>query len=225
MTDDYGFLAIWCDIASEDLNDYRDWLTKEHIADRTFSPGFLGVRLFDAFDDERSHFILYATESPAVLSAPAYQAILDNPSPWTQAVMPKFGNFDRAIGAQRLKIGNGFGGFITVWRLKVDLSELDWCLVREHLGSVLDMAGTVSIRVFEVDDGVTDRPSVEKTMRTGKEGNFDLLVVAELISESAAIAIQSRMSDLLPVIFPGLGQFDVSCRKMLYGEAPHEGPA
>ena len=119
MTDNYGFLAIWCDIASEDLNDYRDWLTKEHIADRTFSPGFLGVRLFDALDDERSHFILYATESPAVLSAPAYQAILDNPSPWTQAIMPKFGNFDRAIGAQRLKIGNGYGAFITVWRLQV----------------------------------------------------------------------------------------------------------
>ena len=139
--------------------------------------------------------------------------------------MPKFGNFNRAIGGQCLKIGNGYGAFITVWRLQVDLSEMDWSFVREHLGRVLDMAGTVSIRVFEVDDGVTDRPSVEKTMRTGKEGNFDLLVVAELISESSAIAIQSRMSDLLPVIFPGLGQFDVSCRKMFYGEATHEGPA
>ena len=180
MTDNYGFLAIWCDIASEDLNDYRDWLTKEHIADRTFSPGFLGVRLFDALDDERSHFILYATESPAVLSASAYKAILDNPSPWTQAIMPKFGNFDRAIGGQRLKIGNGYGAFIAVWRLQVDLSDLDWGLVDEHLGRVLDMAGAVSVRVFEVDDGVTDRPSVEKTMRTGKEGAFDLLVVAEL---------------------------------------------
>ena len=138
--------------------------------------------------------------------------------------MPKFGNFDRAIGAQRLKIGNGYGAFITVWRLQVDLSEMDWGLVREHLSGVLDLAGTVSVRVFEVDNGVTARPSVEKTMRTGPEGNFDLLVVAELIAESAAIAIQSRMTDLLPVTFPGLGQFDVSCRKMLYGEAPHEGP-
>lgn len=61
--------------------------------------------------------------------------------------------------------------------------------------------------------------------RSGTEGSFDLLVVAELISESAAIAAQSYMSDLLPVVFPDLGQIDVSCRKMFYGEAPHEGPA
>ena len=224
MTHNYGFLAIWCDVASEDLSNYRNWLTKEHIADRTFSQGFLGVRLFQAFDDKRSHFILYATASPAVLSSPVYQAIIDNPSPWTQAIMPKFKNFDRAIGSQHLKIGNGFGAYITVWRLQVDLSQVDWRNVSQHLNRVLDIAGVVSVRVYEVDDGVTDRPSVEKTMRSGDEGNFDLLIVAELMFEDAAIAIQSHLSDLLPAIFPCLGQIDVSCRKMFYGEAPHEGP-
>ena len=67
----YGFLAIWCDMAEEHLVDYRNWLTLEHIADRTFSPGFLGVRLFEKLDEPASHFILYATENPDVLDVKA----------------------------------------------------------------------------------------------------------------------------------------------------------
>ena len=73
----YGFLAIWCDMAAEDLEDYRNWLTREHIADRTVLPGFLGVRLFEALDDERSHVILYATAGPEILTGEAYRRVLD----------------------------------------------------------------------------------------------------------------------------------------------------
>ena len=46
-----GFLGIWCEIGEEDLHDYRNWITREHIADRIFSPGFLGVRFCNAVDN------------------------------------------------------------------------------------------------------------------------------------------------------------------------------
>ena len=64
----YGFLAIWCDMAAEDLDDYRAWLMQEHMADRTGLPGFLSARLFEGLDVPTSHFILYATEGPEAVS-------------------------------------------------------------------------------------------------------------------------------------------------------------
>ena len=57
-----GFLAIWCEISADDLADYRAWITKEHIADRTFLPGWLGARFCIDVTNELAHFFLYATE-------------------------------------------------------------------------------------------------------------------------------------------------------------------
>jgi len=50
-----GFLAIWCEIGAEDLADYRAWITKEHIADRTFLPGWLGARFCTDVTNEPPH--------------------------------------------------------------------------------------------------------------------------------------------------------------------------
>lgn len=225
MSEGYGFLAIWCDMAAEDLADYRAWLTQEHIADRTFSPGFLGVRLFEVLDDERSHFILYATENADVLRGPAYKAILDNPSPWTRAIMPRFGPFDRALGTQVLKVGNGFGAHVAVWRIRLADPEVDPQALAAGLRGFAGRDGVVSLRLGAVDRGTTERHSEEKTMRQGGEGEFDLLLCAEAMGEAAVRAAEARISRELPRLFPALEGYDASCRRMIYGEAAHEGPA
>ena len=35
-----GFLAIWSDIAPDNLTDYRHWLTREHTTERVTTKGF-----------------------------------------------------------------------------------------------------------------------------------------------------------------------------------------
>ncbi|WP_247468249.1 hypothetical protein [Bradyrhizobium sp. 137] len=58
-----GFLAIWSDIASEDLTDYRHWLTREHTMERVTTRGFLACRVFRALRaDMNRFFILYELE-------------------------------------------------------------------------------------------------------------------------------------------------------------------
>lgn len=224
MTKRYGFLAIWCDIGAEDLDDYRNWLTKEHIADRTFSPGFLGVRLFEAIDDACSHFILYATEGFEVLRGPAYKAILDNPSPWTRRIMPKFGPFDRALGEQVLKVGNGFGSHVAVWRVRLSDPALDLSAICAAFRALAETKGVASLRLFSVDHGTTARHSEEKTMRQGAEGDFDYLLCVETTGERAVRDAEAKVSAELKRLFPGLGRADSSCRRMIYGEAAHEAP-
>ena len=222
-SDPKGFLAIWCEMAASDLEDYRNWLTREHIADRTFSPGFLSVRLFEAVDNMRSHFILYATENADVLRGAAYKNILDNPSPWTRRIMPKFGPFDRALGEQMMKVGNGFGAHVAIWRLQVPTADCDWAMIEAHLRKVIETSGIVSVRAFQVDRGVTERASEEKTMRSGGEGEFDVLLCAEAMSEQAAQRAERALSQKLPELFPCLENHQSSCFRMIYGEAAHEG--
>lgn len=219
----YGFLAIWCEVAAKNLGDYRNWLMQEHIADRTFSPGFLGVRLFENADNPCAHFILYATDSAEVLSGPEYRAILDKPSPWTRKIMPKFGPFDRALGRQVLKLGNGFGAHLAIWRIKVAENALDICEQQKRLQDLVG-GGIVSLRICALNHQTTERHSEEKTMRDGQEGNFDYLLCAEAISETAARNFEVQLTPQLEDIFRSFKSSDSGCYRMLYGEAHHEGP-
>lgn len=224
MTQGYGFLAIWCAVAPEDKEDYRNWLMKEHIADRTFSPGFLGVRLFEYLDDETSHFILYATEGPEILRGAAYRAILDNPSPWTRRIMPKFGPFDRALGEQVLKVGNGFGTHVAVWRMRLADSAPDLARLSGEFRRLLNLDRVISVRLLAVDHGITGRDSEEKSMRRTVEGEFDYLLCVETAGDETVRMVEKEMNDRLPTLLPALERADSSCCRMFYGEAAHEGP-
>mgnify|MGYP000940185067 CR=1 FL=1 len=97
-----GFLAIWCEIGADDLADYRAWITKEHIADRTPLPGWLGARFCADITNERAHFFLYATQDKSVFSAAPYLRVLNHPSPWTRRLMPK-----AALAMQAERKGTG----------------------------------------------------------------------------------------------------------------------
>jgi hypothetical protein len=218
-----GFLAIWCDISQEDLPDYRQWIIKEHIADRIFSPGFLGARFCTSITDEKSHFFLYATEDKNVFKNPPYLHILNNPSPWTNRIMPKFGPFDRALGEQLLKLGNGYGAYMMVSRIKDDSLDINLESMQKSLSKFIEMPDVVSVRLMKLDRSSTDIKSQEKTMRKGLEGDFHYLLVVEALSDNGAINAQKHLSEILSQSFPKAQKNDASVRKVIYGETPFEG--
>src|SRR5437016_14150544 len=94
-----GYLAIWSDLAPEDETDYLHWMTREHAAERVGVEGFLAMRLFRAIGTpERRYFVLYELESADVVGGPDYLARLNAPTPWSQRIMPRLGNFVRGGG-------------------------------------------------------------------------------------------------------------------------------
>lgn len=217
-----GFLAIWCEIGEGDLADYRAWITKEHIADRTFLPGWLGARFCTDVKNERAHFFLYATEDKSVFSAPPYLKVLNTPSPWTSRIMPKFGPFDRALGEQLFKLGNGYGAYMMVARVK-DASPVDMVNVQAQLSKFMNLPEVVSVRLMKLDRSATDIKSQEKTMRKGAEGDFHYLVVVEAVSEQGGANAQDRVVQILQEAFPRAESTDSSVRKVIYGETAFEG--
>jgi hypothetical protein len=218
-----GFLAIWCEIGAEDLSDYRAWITKEHIADRTFLPGWNGARFCVDVTNELAHFFLYATENKDVFSAQPYLNVLNNPSPWTNRIMPKFGPFDRALGEQLFKLGNGFGSCMMISRIK-DESSIDLADIKSKFAKFMDMPDIVSVRLMKLDRSATDIKSQEKTMRKGAEGDFHYLLVIEAISEKGGTNAQNHVAQILKDAFPSAEKTDSSVRKVLYGETAFEGP-
>jgi hypothetical protein len=220
-----GFLAIWCEIGSDDFTNYRNWLTQEHIADRIDSPGFLGVRLCASVDNERSHFFLYVTESPDVMKAPPYLHILNNPSPWTRQIMVKFGPFDRAAGERLVKIGRGFGSHVLASRVRADAGVLDAAAARDALKALIRLPDTVGVRLLKNHRDTTGIKSAEKQMRGGIEGDFDYLLVVEALSEAGAAWARDQLPGVLKTAIPGVQAHDGMVCKLIYGEAPYEGEA
>lgn len=218
-----GFLAIWCEIGPEDLTDYHNWQTQEHIADRVYSPGFLGMRLFERVDHPCAHFFLYATENADVMQAPPYRAILDNPSPWTKRLMPRFGPFDRAIGEKIIKIGRGFGSHVLAGRIRAPQPPGAPQTLKKALSALINLPATVGVRLLALDRAITGVFSQEKTMRGGIEGDFDYLLVVEALSESGAEWAEVHAEQVLKTALPGFESAEFGVFRMIYGEAPYEG--
>src|SRR3954452_13878959 len=156
-----GFLAIWSDVSSSDLTDYRHWLTREHTTERVTTRGFLGVRVFRAARaDINRFFILYELESPEVLDGPAYMARLNAPTPWSQRIMPLLGNFIRGGGVMAARAGRGEGS--TVIALGTENLPKDPARLA---ADIIALDGIAAVQIGVTDLVRTSVPTKEKGMR------------------------------------------------------------
>ncbi len=184
-----GYLAIWSDIAPADETDYLHWMTREHAIERVSIPGFLAMRIFRAQGVAVNRFlILYELENAAVVGGADYLARLNAPTPWSQRMMPRLGNFVRGGGRIVASAGVGQGGFLVA----VPFDRADWesaALVRE-LATVDRVA---AVRVLETDAAQTSIQTTEKKMRAA-DRSFGGLVLIEALDEAAARMAAARLA-------------------------------
>ena len=113
-----GYLAIWSDLTPQDETDWAHWITREHAAERVGVNGFLACRIFRALGvSVNRYFILYELEDERVVGGPDYLARLNAPTPWSQRIMPRLGNFARGGGRIAASAGTGQGGIVAPLRL------------------------------------------------------------------------------------------------------------
>jgi hypothetical protein len=199
-----GFLAIWSDVFSGDLTDYRHWLTREHTTERVTTKGFLGVRVFRvARADINRFFILYELESPEVLDGPAYMARLNAPTPWSQRIMPLLGNFIRGGGVMATRTGRGEGA--TIVALRIDrLPDNPLALA----DAIVALDGIAAVQIGVTDLARTSVPTVEKGMRKD-EGIFAGLVIIEALDEAALRGALRQARKVAPDLFGGLDEPEI----------------
>jgi hypothetical protein len=106
-----ALLAIWSDVPTESETDYLHWLTREHAVERVATDGFMAMRVFRAENlDARRYLIIYELDNITALDGPDYIRKLNNPTPWSQRIMPNLSNFIRGGGRLLARAGTGQGG-------------------------------------------------------------------------------------------------------------------
>jgi hypothetical protein len=188
-----GFLAIWSDVAAQDLTDYRHWLMREHTTERVTTKGFLASRVFRATsDDVNRFFILYELEAPEVLDGEAYLARLNAPTPWSQRIMPRLGNFMRGGGTMVARAGRGEGATILALRIE-KLPGHPQGLAE----ALVACDGIAAVQIGATDEARTSVPTTEKGMRK-EEGFFSGLLLIEALDIASLQAALQQARTVAP---------------------------
>lgn len=189
-----GYLAIWSDLTPADETDWAHWITREHAAERVGVPGFLACRIFRALGAAvNRYFILYELADENVVGGPDYLARLNAPTPWSQRIMPKLGNFARGGGRLAASAGLGQGGVVAPLRLDA-LPSWDAAAVTAELAR-LDRV--IAARVLLTDAARTSIKTNEKGMR-GNDDSFAALVLIEGLDEAAIRYALHHLRSRLP---------------------------
>jgi hypothetical protein len=185
-----GLLAIWSTVASDFETDYLHWLTREHVFERVGTRGFRAGSVYRRRGSAPSEYlILYTLESSAVMSSAAYRERLDNPTPWTQRVMPQLQKFRRGGGTITAHAGHAdaMGAQIAVARLDhaVPAAMLD------SFTRLAELDRITRVRVMNVAPDATAISTREKSMRTSDEGTFCGVIVIDAL-DAAALDLATR---------------------------------
>ena len=189
-----GYLAIWSDLTPQDEIDWAHWIIREHAAERVGVNGFLACRIFRALGTAVSrYFILYELDDENVVGGADYLARLNAPTPWSQRIMPRLGNFARGGGRVAASAGLGQGGIVAPLRLDAVPAFGTAALAAE----LAQLDRIIAARVLLTDATKTSIKTNEKGMRSN-EGSFAALLLIEGLDEAAVSAALHHARKMLP---------------------------
>ena len=195
MSSARGLMAISHDVEVGAYDEYLRWHTQEHLPERLSLPGFERARRFEKVDGDggRAACLIDLTSLEAA-DSPLYQARLDNPTPWTRRMMPRYSNTDRGIFSVREHVLSGYAE----WSLFIRCVANPATLVASDLISDLrQTVGTVGGKITELliaqrNVSLSVRASAERTLRR-EEDDFqdDLILVMSSFSRDEIASTKS----------------------------------
>src|SRR5262249_57553026 len=157
-----GALVIWHAMTPEGDEEMIRWHNREHVAERVGIPGFLRGRRYAHSVRPREYLDLYETESVETIRSEPYLARLNNPTPWTQRVLPHFRDTVR-LGCRVLaSSGRGQGGGLLTLRLRSRAggeASLQDALTGQGLAFLRQLAEVVGGHVVETVPPTTPLPT------------------------------------------------------------------
>ena len=100
-------VVMWWDVAPEMRAEWEDWHSREHMPERLAIPGFLRGTRWGALSGEPSYFVCYEVAQLTSITSGPYLERLNNPTPWSQKMMPHHRNMVRSLCAVRAGWGGG----------------------------------------------------------------------------------------------------------------------
>ena len=100
-----GLLVVWTDIAPEFEDEFNRWYDTEHVPQLLGVPGFLSGVRYQAVEGKPKYLAIYELADENVLKGEAFRQVRDNPTPWSQKIIPQFRNTQ--VGAFRQVLSHG----------------------------------------------------------------------------------------------------------------------
>lgn len=160
-------VAMWWNVAEENLGEFHDWHSREHLPERLGIPGFnRGSRWQQPGGGD--FFVLYELETYDTLISDGYRARLNAPTPWSTKMMPLHLQMVRSQCRIICSHGGGLATFISTIRLSPatgragQLEEYVRVSV-EHLSHRLGVTGAHLLRT----ETPASEPTTEQKIRGG----------------------------------------------------------
>lgn len=143
-------LAIWINLAPENEAEFNNWHTHQHLPERVGVPGFLRGRRYVAPETAphkqgAKYFALYETETLDTLASPAYLERLNNPTDWSQRVLPLLRDCTRPACRVTATRGQGMGGYAAT--IEFGPTERQFGATPRLADDCRDAKGTGTLRV------------------------------------------------------------------------------
>lgn len=173
-------LVMWWDIAPDDAAEFENWHSHEHMPERLRISGFLRGTRWKALCGSPSYFVMYETQSVDTLRSKPYLDRLDNPTPWSTMMFPRFRNMTRSECLVRGSFGDGVGSAALTVRLSPVRGQEDalrqW-LTQALLPDLSAQAGLVGAHLLESQMPLLPRQTKEQDLRGGdSQADWVLLV-------------------------------------------------
>jgi hypothetical protein len=185
-----GVLAIWNDIRAEREADFDFWFKSEHFAERLSVPGFRLGRRFEALAGDPRYFVYYLTDSPDVLTSPAYLERLNNPTPLTRVMMTEaFENMSRTL-CRRIERHGTLSGAICV------TARFDTLPDRRTLAPWLDLHASADgvVRCELWSSIEREQPVAEEERLRGGDRKIAACLVIQTLREGDAGRVSAGLS-------------------------------
>jgi hypothetical protein len=185
-------MLLFFDIAPEAIAEHDDWHTHEHLPERLSIPGFVrGTRWVALREGQPRYFVIYEVADVGVLTSAAYLERLNNPTPWTQKMMPHYRGMARGFCTVAGRAGLGLGNAALVARF-TPAGDLAW--MRECLAELSSQPGLGGCYLFE---SAAATPMTEEQSIRGKDAGVDrVLVVTGYDAEAVARVEQAELGNL-----------------------------
>lgn len=192
-----GVAAIWHEIEPAGENDYHHWHCHEHIPERVGIDGFLRGRRYTGVAGAPRFFHFYETESLSTLTSPAYLARLNDPTPWTQRVVPHFKDTNRTLSEVVLSHGLGQGASILTLRLAAaDMGTFAAWLDGTLFPELVKGPWIVGAHLLRGDPGASRIETSEKAIRQGSDEVADTVLFVEALEPAPLEALrEDALSD------------------------------
>lgn len=170
-------VAMWWNVADENLAEFHEWHSKEHLPERLAIPGFNRGSRWQR-EDSNEFFVIYELDAYETLTSEGYRSRLNAPTPWSTKMMPLHRQMVRSQSHVIASHGGGIAAFVSTIRLSPASGrgpELE-AFVRASIAHLPLRTGITGAHLLRTETPVLE-PTEEQRIRGGDAAADWIIIV------------------------------------------------